>query len=458
MLKSARHLIRLPQSRALLPFVQLPAWSWIHGFMLIQFVLQIMLLIPGLDRFRIVMRAGAFALSLALLFGLRQTGLKHPAKSWALVILCIMALQLFWHPYINTVPAGVAQCAMYLAILAPLFWCSRLALDTNSFRGLIFIMWGFHTLSAGVGVLQTYYPDVFHFAISNIIEDGIFGGEHLMITLANGQRIFRPTGLSDLPGGAASSGFYALLFGMGIALQERNFLLRLLGTVSVPIGLFCIYLSQVRSTLVLSGICLIVLAMVLLLQRRLAQLTVLIGAASTIATATLSWAFRVGGEETLDRLSTLTADQADKVVYQNRGFFLEYTLTDLLPEFPLGAGLGRWGMMNQYFGDYTNPMTRPIWVEIQWTGWLIDGGIPLVLAYGGILIVSCWVAWQIMMNPNLRSLQIWAGVVFAYNVGAIAITFNSPLFMSQAGMEFWLINTTLFVAAQAAQKDSWLGT
>ena len=38
-------------------------------------------------------------------------------------------------------------------------------------------------------------------------------------------------------------------------------------------------------------------------------------------------------------------------------------------------------------------------------------------------------------------------VVFAYDVGALAITFNYPLFIGQGGMEFWLLNAALFTAA-----------
>jgi len=38
-------------------------------------------------------------------------------------------------------------------------------------------------------------------------------------------------------------------------------------------------------------------------------------------------------------------------------------------------------------------------------------------------------------------------LIFAYDIGAVAITFNYPLFMSQGGMEFWLLNAVLFAAA-----------
>ncbi|MBD1847257.1 hypothetical protein H6F89_28405 [Cyanobacteria bacterium FACHB-63] len=393
------------------------------------------------------LRVGAFALSLGLLWRIPKTGIQHPAKPWAIVVLCIMALELFWHPYHSSTLAAMAQCLMYLAVLAPLFWVSRLEISDHDFRGLIYLLWGFHTLSSIVGVLQVYYPDIFNFAVSSVIRESTYGGDHLRITLANGLYIYRPSGLSDVPGNAANSGFYALLFGMGIALQERNLIFRLAGIASVPIGLFCIYLSQVRSTLILALVCLLVIALILIQLRRFWQVAVMSAITIALATVTTRWAVDVGGEMTSDRFLALIADSPDKVVYDNRGSFLEHTITEYLPQYPFGAGLGRWGMMNDYFGNNSNPMTPPLWAEIQWTGWLLDGGIMLVIAYAGAIIAACFGTWQVVSNRQ-SSLQLWGAIVFAYNVGAIVIIFNSPLFIGQGGMEFWLLNTALFVAAQ----------
>ncbi|MGG6265138.1 hypothetical protein ACQ4M3_06770 [Leptolyngbya sp. AN03gr2] len=428
--------------------LSLPQFSWLHCFVLIQFLLQILLLFPDVSEFRIFFRAGAFALSLGLLWKVPKTGIDHPAKRWAIAVLCIMALQLFWHPYINSIPAGLAQCLMYLAILAPLFWVSRLTLTDEGFRWLIYLLWGFHTLSSIVGVLQVYYPELFQFAISSVIEEGKFGGDQLRITLANGAYIYRPSGLSDVPGSAATSGFYALLLGTGMALQTRNLIVRLVSIASVPIGLFCIYLSQIRSTLIVSLLCLFIIGLVLLQLKRLWQVTVMFGIMIVLAVVTTHWAAGVGGEMMSDRFLTLLTESPDTVIYQSRGLFLEETIVEIIPKYPFGAGLGRWGMMNDYFGNNYNPITFPVWVEIQWTGWAYDGGIPLLIAYSGAIIAACCGVWRVI-SDRFSSLQLWAGIIFAYNMGAIAITFSYPLFMSQAGMEFWLINTALFVARRS---------
>jgi hypothetical protein len=86
-------------------------------------------------------------------------------------------------------------------------------------------------------------------------------------------------------------------------------------------------------------------------------------------------------------------------------------------------------------------------VEIQWTGWLLDGGVPLMIAYVVGLMKACLTAWKIAICRQLGDFKFWGGLIFAYNIGALAITFNYPLFISQSGMEFWLLNTALFVAA-----------
>jgi hypothetical protein len=44
-------------------------------------------------------------------------------------------------------------------------------------------------------------------------------------------------------------------------------------------------------------------------------------------------------------------------------------------------------------------------------------------------------------------------LIFAYNIGAIAITFNYPLFIGQGGMEFWLLNSSLFVAGYHSWRE-----
>jgi hypothetical protein len=421
-------------------------WGWVHTFILMQFTFQILLLFPQFGVLRVPMRVGTFALSLVLLVWLKGRGPTHPATGAAIGVIVVMVASLCLHPLLNSMPAGVAQCAMYAAIIGPIFWVKRLRITPKGFQWLILMMWGFHTLSSIFGVLQVYFPGKYQPYLSTAIQNSGSGGENLMITLANGALVYRPMGLTDTPGGAAMAGFYALLLGVGIALRERNPILRLACMSSAAVGLLCIYLSQVRSILIFSGICLICLAVVLLRQGNFGRLTLMTVGVAVLIVATFTWAIALGGESTVARLSSLVSDRADAVYSQNRGHFLEDTINLLLPQYPLGAGLGRWGMMNAYFGNNSNSLTQPIWVEIQWTGWLLDGGVPLIIAYVLALFQACLTAWKIAISQNLGDFSMWGGLIFAYNIGALAITFNYPLFISQSGMEFWLLNSALFVA------------
>jgi hypothetical protein len=141
----------------------------------------------------------------------------------------------------------------------------------------------------------------------------------------------------------------------------------------------------------------------------------------------------------------LTASTPGQVYYTNRGMFLEQTFLELLPQFPLGGGLGRWGMMNAYFGSASSGL----WVEIQWTGWLLDGGLLLIVAYTVAIAVTLRQAFVVALARDGRPIASWAPLVAAYGVGVFALTFNSTPFIGTPGIEFWLINAAFFQAARA---------
>ena len=109
-------------------------------------------------------------------------------------------------------------------------------------------------------------------------------------------------------------------------------------------------------------------------------------------------------------------------------------------------------MTNYYFGDNRDPERTQIWVEIQWTGWLLDGGVPLILLYLAAIAVTCRIAWRIAADRRAGDFGNWAAIVFAYDVGALALTFSYAWFIGQVGLEFWLINAGLFTAFQQARQ------
>ncbi len=430
--------------------------DWICGYLIFVFACQLLLLVPGLSPVRVILRTAAFGASMALIAILPwQRDRLHPAMWAGWAIVGIVAMGMF-HPTTNTLLSGLAEWMMYVAILAPLLWVSGVRIDEKGFSRIVLVLWTFHVVSATFGVLQVYFPGKLEPSLSSVIKaQGDWYVEDLKITLANGMRTFRPMGLSDTPGGAAGSGFYTVLLGSALLVWGKKWWMKPMFAGSLLVGMFCLYLSQVRSLLVMTGICVIVFMTLMALRGQIMKVMGLAIAVTAVVLLSFSWAVAVGGNSASKRLLQLVANDPGQVYYKNRGHFLEDTITKLVPAYPLGAGLGRWGMMNYYFGDgNTNPNTAMIWAEIMWTGWVLDGGVPLVLAYVIAIGVAFWFAFKIALDRNHPELGVWGSLVFAYNAGALAVTFNSPLFLSQGGLEFWLLNAAVFGAWYTCNREA----
>jgi putative acyl-CoA dehydrogenase len=66
-------------------------------------------------------------------------------------------------------------------------------------------------------------------------------------------------------------------------------------------------------------------------------------------------------------------------------------------------------MMHTYFGEGTGAL----WVEIQWTGWLFDGGVPLILLYTAAILVASWGCLKVALGRvggADPSLSLWGAV------------------------------------------------
>lgn len=422
--------------------------GWLPAFVAVQFALQLLLLVPFLNRGRVVVRTAAFLVSAGLIVIFRpRRGQRTPLTGWALLILLVLAAA-FLNIASTGVLASVAQFALYLAILAPIFWVCRLRVTPEIFRSSLLLLWGFYAASAFVGVLQVYFPGRFQPPLSAIAEgvsaDLMVG---MQIELNSGAWVFRPMGLTDKPGGAAYGGLYAVLFGTTALVTRSAFpLSRPFAVLSIVVGAMCLYLCQVRSLLVMTGISIVVLGGVLSLRGRFARVFAVVFFVTLGLGIGYVFAISLAGDPVTDRLATLTESDPGTVYYESRGFFLEDTIQRLLPLYPFGAGLGRWGMMSRYFGSPSDAL----WVEIQWTGWLLDGGVPLIIAYCGAILTACWASFRVALESPSRVLAGWAPAVVAYNIGALALCFNYPVFIGTAGLEFWLLNAGLLQASRFA--------
>jgi hypothetical protein len=445
----------------------------LESFIVMEYICQLALLSSSIGQFRIVVRMTVFGASLAMLLLLSGKGEAHPSATPAKLILGIVALSLF-HPTTNSVAAGCAQIGMYLAILGPLFWVSRLKIDTPTFVRVLMIIWIFQTTSSAVGILQVHYPGTFEPSLATVTQ--ITSPDYLrslQFRNAAGDMVWRAMGLTDTPGGAANAGFFAALLGTGFMLTFRPGFKKIFAAATIVIGMVAIYLSKNRSCLIVLIICELGLIGMIAARRSLLVLRIewrrresgnlptLVVALAAAAVLSFSWAVAVGGGSISERFSTLVSDKPTEVFKKNRGHFVQTSLENILPEYPLGAGIGRWGMINFYFGDNSHPESAAVWVEEQWTGWVLDGGIPLIFAYVFTIFLAFRMAFKIAMGPVEPELAIFAAIICGYDVGAFASSFGYAYFISQDGLEFWLLNAALFAAlmgfrrrvqAEAAEK------
>jgi hypothetical protein len=428
-------------------------------FILLEIISQLALLSSTLAPFRVFFRIAAFGVSLALLFVLPGHGKQHPAAKAAFLVMVILGLSML-NPGINSSAAAAAQFGIYLAVLAPLFWVSRIRIDPAEMRRVIFLQWAFQLASSIFGVLQVYFPARFQFAISSVVQGSGAGYVAMQQFLnAHGETVYRPMGLTDTPGGAAAAGFLTVLFAAAFFLLERRRWMRIVSAGAMLVGMAAIYLAQVRVMLVMEAVCMLAFLTMMswravrvsnsphgagIRGRRLAYLT---GLMALAAVGGFTWAVGVGGTAITDRVNSLTEENPGEVYQKNRGLFLLYTVNDVLPEYPLGAGPGRWGMMFYYFGDPGNASNPGLWAEIQWTGWLYDGGVVLVLAYSLAIALAFRTAYIISLNNRSAELATLAALVFAYDVGVLAATFDSCFFIGGGGLDFWMLNAMLFNAA-----------
>ena len=433
---------------------------WLVGFAVLHLACQLLLLIPALSGLRVVVRSAAFGVSVLFLLLIPSRRVSRTSlRTCALGIFMLLVME-FFHPEGSGLLAAFAAIMMNLAVMAPIFWVPRTEPSEDDVQLLITILWLFYTVSAILGVLQAYFPGQFQPPLSAILaantRERLAG---LEISLASGARVFRPMGLTDSPGGAAFAGLYAVLLGTGMLLSVKAPFrgARVLAVGSMIAGLMCLYLCQIRSLLVMTGVCEISLLTLLLVTGRVSRLVGLLGAVGATVPGAFVLALSIGGRAMTDRLTTLVDADPGSVYYASRGRFLETTLNQFLPLYPLGAGLGRWGMLHAYFGDVADGL----WVEIQWTAWLFDGGIPLIFLYVTAILIASWGCLKIALGrigPRESSLRIWGAVIVAYNVGAIAICFNYPLFGGTGGLEFWLLNMAVLSAAYGARRNAPLST
>ncbi len=417
-------------------------WGFAEIFIISQTALPALLYLPGSQAFRLPIRFSAFAISLGA-FAWYQVesstqAPRSPVQPWVAAIMSLLALMLF-HPETSSLVAGIAHMAVYFAVLAPLFWAPEFVKSPEQLARIIWILLLCSGANAVVGVLQVYDPARWMPAeFSRIMTGGEVGLGAVTYIGAQGQRIIRPPGLFDTPGAVAGPASFAALLGVIFAVSAIPAWKRAVSLSIAGAGLAAIYLSQVRISLVATVLMMAVYALVAMRQGRAARATQFTVLAGGVVLVALSLAVALGGAAITERVNSLFAADPLTVYKGARGDLLSYTFYDLLFQYPLGAGLGRWGMAAGYFGS-SNPTSSGIWAEIQFTGWMIDGGVVMVFVYVGALLVTTLSQYRIAQATQFPRLAICAAVILAAGLGPSIMIVSFTPFVAQVGIQYWFL-------------------
>jgi len=439
------------------PVSETRRWGWAEIFVGIQLLLGIVLFLPGAQSYRTVIRALPYVTSgAALLYYFRNsTGERLPVSaSWLILSVVLLALNLL-HETTHWL-AGVGQVVFQLCIAAPAFWMGRAVRSEAHLMRVLWVLFVASALSSGLGILQVYYPNTFLPREFSALAQSLNPEAIRSLTYvgADGREIIRPPGFSDMPGGAAVAGLMTMILGLALAVRRQQKATMIVGCLAAAVvGMTALYFTHVRSLSILAVASGGVFCALRFRQGRTIDGALTLAAGVALVLGAYAWAVAVGGEALSNRFIPLVNDGVFRAFEENRGTFLRYTLTETLYEYPLGAGLGRWGMMNVLFGDPTLWQAPPIHVEIQATGWLLDGGIPMWLLYGGAIFVALRASYHVAVHAESQSLQDLATLVLCMQITIFGLCFTGPMFNTQLGVLFWAITGGLYGAVLGLQEQ-----
>jgi hypothetical protein len=225
---------------------------------------------------------------------------------------------------------------------------------------------------------------------------------------------------------------------------------------AATIGMTALLLTQVRSLSLVAAASLGVFAALRFRQGRAGDALASVGVGAALVAGAFVWAVAVGGDALAERFSGLVNDGVIHTFREQRGVFLTYTLSELLYQFPLGAGLGRWGMMQVYFCDPTLWQAPPIHVEIQPTGWLLDGGVLLWVAMGGALVMALRTTYLVAVHAD-ETLQDAATAIVCLQLAVLCLCLTGPVFNTQLGIQFWAVTGAVLgplLAASSREREA----
>jgi hypothetical protein len=430
-------------------------WGFAEIFIISQTALPALLFLPGTQAFRLPIRTAAFAVSLAAFVWWLVESTKRvrtsKAQSWVAAVMSLLALMLF-HPQTPTLAGGLAQIAVYFAVMAPLFWAQVFVRTPEHLARILWILLICSGCNALVGVLQVYDTRFLPAEFSRVITGSDLAMGSVTFVGRHGERLLRPPGLFDTPGAVAGPAMSAALLGLIFAVSGIAAWKRLLAFTFAIAGLAAIYLSQVRISLVMTLLMMGIYTFTSFRQGRVGRATQFGALAGAIVIGGFVIALALGGPVIRERVMTLLGADPISVYQEARGVQLNITFSEMLYDHPLGAGLGRWGMAAAYFGNFTL-ISRPLWAEIQFTGWMIDGGVLLIVLYCGALVVTAFTQWKLAMIEAYPRLNTCAAAVLSANLGTAVLIFSFTPFVTQIGIQYWFLAGALHGVAATHRTE-----
>ena len=427
-------------------------WGWVEVFIAVQLLWGLVLFVPGAQGYRVYIRALPYVISGAsLVYYFRRTTGEPipPGAKWLLATFVLLLLNLL-QPTTHLM-AGIGQIVFQVSIAAPAFWMARAVVDERRLTRFLWVLFASSLLASGAGILQVYFPERFlppeFSSLAQALNPNVISS--LTYAGADGRAIIRPPGLSDMPGGAAVAGMMTMILGLTLAMRrDVSLLVRIACLVGGVVGMTTLFLTHVRSLSLLAAAGIAVCTALRFRQGRATDSAISAAAGIAVIAGAYLWAVAVGGDAVSERFLGLLNEGVLRTFDESRGLFVRYTLTELLYEFPLGAGVGRWGMMQVLFGDPTLWQAPPIHVEIQPTGWLLDGGVPLLLAYATAIVVVLRRTYRIAVDATAGGrLQDLATVLLCVQLTIAGLCLSGPVFNTQLGIQFWAVAGALAGAA-----------
>jgi hypothetical protein len=416
-----------------------PRWGFVELFILLQTALPAALLLPGVQEIRPFVRAAVY---LSGLIGLlspqlrRMTrGQQHPSLGWLVLIAVYLTGVLLMS--LDRLKPAAAQYLLITAVMAPAIWGANSIHDPRQLHRLLWLILLTSGLNSLVGVLQVYDPNrwmpaEFSRQISTMSAYQYRG--------VDGRIILRPCGLYDTPGAVGAPGAWASVIGLALAQHERSYLRRGVALACAFLGTAVIYLSLVRTALIIVVAGAATYTVLLTMRNRSGQAANFVLIVGTTLIGALTFAELFGGQTITDRFASLVKAPPTQLYYQNRGVQLESVISNEAFEYPLGVGLGSWGQAAASFGG-----TR-YFCELQMHGWILDGGIPLLLLYSFAVVIAVGHDLRVSLTVRTDDQFMPAACIASINLTTAMTILSFVPFNTAIGIQFWLLTSVLWAS------------